>query len=164
MRYEVAGARGHVEDPEGVLERARSLAAARGAEVLLADARAVLGRDHLESAVRHALRAQEDGRMVARTVSLESLRYLAGQRQVSDAIRTAGLRRGTSQLAVVSFGDLRPDEVCEAFRWKRDDGVLDPEGKSLRVVGIDGRAETTVPRGRAHDLALERVALLDVTK
>lgn len=162
MMYAIRGARATIDDPEAVLRTAREWAASHGGEVLLADARAVFGRDHLESAVRHALRAKEAGRMAARSLPLEALRYLSGSRQVSDAIRLAGIRPGTSGIAILAFGDLPIEAWCRTLGWSIDDAVLEPGGKSLKPLGIGETEASTVPEHRRYDLALERVALLDV--
>ncbi|MGQ0797754.1 MAG: KEOPS complex subunit Cgi121 [Methanobacteriota archaeon] len=162
MTFVIVGVRATVHNPEVVLAQAREWAAGHGGEVLLADARCVFGRDHMESAARHALRAKEAGRMAARSLPLEALRYLAGERQVSDAIRVAGIRAGTSGIAILGFGDLPIDAWCRTLGWSVDEEVLEPRGKSLDALEIGGTEASTVPEDRRHDLALERVALLDV--
>ena len=163
MMYEVAGARGTVDDPENVLKKAQVWSKANG-DVLLADARVVLGRDHLESAVRHALRAQLNGTMAARSVSAEALRYLSAQRQVADAIRIAGIHRGTKELAIAVFGRSGIQELLATFGWSRDDRVLDSEGKSFVAIGITEAEWATLPPNQRADLALEKVALLDTER
>ena len=164
MTYEVAGARGTVDDPEAVLKKAHVWSKASEGEVLLADARVVLGRDHLDTAVRHALRAQSNGTMAARTVSAEALRYLSAQRQVADAIRIAGIHRGTKELAIAVFGRAGVQELVAALGWSRDDRVLDSEGKSFEAIGITKAEWATLPPNQRADLALEKVALLDAEK
>lgn len=164
MTHAIAGARGRIEDPEETLMKAHAWAERHECEVLLADASAVFGRDHVESAVRHAVRAREAAAMVARTVALEALRYLAAQRQVVDAIRDAGIRAATEEIAVVIFGKTDPTEMLKKMGWRRDDDVLRARGKPLDRLGISAEEATTVPEDRRTDLALERVALLDVHK
>ena len=164
MTYAIAGARGAIEDPEATIKQAQEWAVRHQVEVLLADARVVFGRDHLESAVRHALRAQSAGTMIARTVSMETLRYLSAQRQVADAIRVAGIHRGTREIAIVVFGTESFETLLDSFKWSRDDGALAAPGKSLDVLGISMEEAATVPAERRTDLALEKVALLDVVK
>ncbi|TLZ85517.1 MAG: hypothetical protein E6K05_01315 [Methanobacteriota archaeon] len=164
MTYEVAGARGTVDDPDGVLKKAHAWSEANGGDVLLADARIVLGRDHLETAVRHALRAQSKGTMAARSVSAEALRYLSAQRQVADAIRIGGIHRGTRELAIVVFDGSGVQAFLSSFGWSRDDNVLDSEGKSFEAIGITEAEWATLPPNQRDDLALEKVALLDTEK
>jgi len=164
MTYQLAGARGGVEDPEATLKKARTWSERTGDDLLLADARAVLGRDHLETAVRHAVRSQTSGTMAARTVSMEALRYLSAQRQVAGAIRVSGIRRGTKELAIVVFGRSSLDDFLATFGWSRDDRVLDAEGKSFETIGITKAEWQALPSNQRADLALEKVALLDTER
>ncbi len=163
MRYAIAGARGAVHDPAAAIKRVQAWAASHDGEVLLADARAVFGRDHVETAVRHALRAEAAGTMISHSVSMETLRYLSAQRQVSDAIRLAGIRRGTQELAIVALGTPSIEGLLAEFTWSRDDTVLEARGKSLRTLAISHKEAATVARKAQIDLVLEKVALLDVT-
>ncbi len=163
MKYEVVGARGTVTDAQGIVAKAQAWAAERHAEVMLADARLAFGRDHLESAILHAVRARGTGTGVARDLGLETLRYLSGARQVTNAIRAAGLHDGTTSVAVVVF-EGSADELLVHLGWKRDDTVLEARGKSLRDLGFGPSAERTVAADRAADLALEHTALLDIEK
>lgn len=164
MRWTLAGTRGAVKDPPGVLKASQTWAANRGAEVTLADARAVFGRRHVESAILHAERAKREGRMIARSLAMESLLYLSGQRQVSHAIRVAGLREDTIATAVLAFDLDAVDELVASLGWTRDDTVLEPTGKSLAYLGVRPSEETTISETRREELALERVALVDVLK
>jgi tRNA threonylcarbamoyladenosine modification (KEOPS) complex Cgi121 subunit len=164
MTYEIGGARGTVDEPEAVLKSAHAWSERNECDVLIADARIVLGRDHLETAVRHALRAQSGGTMAARSVSMETLRYLSAQRQVADAIRVAGIHKDTKEIAIVVFGSEGLDDLVTALGWSRDDRVLDFGGKSFQAIGITEAEWATLPPNQRADLALEKVALLDVEK
>jgi len=100
----------------------------------------------------HALRAQFTGTMAARSVSAEALRYLSAQRQVADAIRIAGIHRGSKELAIAVFGRSGIQELLAAFGWSRDDHVLDSAGKSFEAVGIteaEWANASTEPKGRS---------------
>jgi KEOPS complex subunit Cgi121 len=164
MSHQVAGARGSVKDRDAVLREAQVWASARKSEILLADASAVFGRDHLESAALHAERAQRSGNMATRSISMESLLYLAGQRQVVDAIRIAGIEDDTQAVALLVFGGAPVDELLGLLGWSRDDGVLDAGDKDMGLLGVSPAERLTVPAERIADLALERTALVDVTK
>ncbi|MCI4371028.1 MAG: hypothetical protein L3J78_00075 [Thermoplasmata archaeon] len=164
MSHIVAGARARIADPEAVVRQAQAWASTHGLDVCLADARFVLGRDHLESAALHAERAKDSDRMTTRSLAMETLLYVSGQRQVADAIRSAGLRPGTDCVGLVVFGSSSPDDFLREMAWSRDDSVLSAEGKSLEVHGFSKVQTDTVPPGRGSDLALETVALLDLEK
>ncbi|HWM53749.1 MAG TPA: KEOPS complex subunit Cgi121 [Thermoplasmata archaeon] len=164
MTFVIAGAKASAVAPEDTVRTAAGWAASHGAEVCLLDARSVFGRDHLESAARHAIRARDSNTMSSRSVAMETLRYASGQRQVQDAIRAAGLRQDTTIIGIVLLGDANVDELVREFGWSRDDEVLNPTGKDLGAFGISqGEAETVSTSQRA-DLVLEKVALLDVQK
>lgn len=164
MSHTIAGARGAVRSPAAILREAQTWAAARGGEVLLADASVVFGHEHLESAALHAVRARDANQMTTRSVGMEALLYLAAQRQVADAIRIAGIKASTSTVAVILFGGSAVDQLIALLGWSRDDGVLDARGKDLSVLGVRKLERGTVPEDRLVDLALERTALLDVLK
>jgi KEOPS complex subunit Cgi121 len=164
MNHVLLGARGAIQDPEPILRHVREWGQARGADVLVADARAVFGRDHLESAVRHAERARAEQTSSTRSIAMETLLYLSGQRQVADAIRAAGLRTGTDTIALVIWPGDGSQDLLAALGWAREDAVLESAGKSLDRLGVTEVEKGTVPETTVQDLALEKVALLDVAK
>ena len=164
MTFDIAGAKASDVEPEAVVRTVAEWAASRGAEVCLLDARSVFGRDHLESAALHAIRARDARTMSSRSVAMETLLYAAGARQVQDAIRSLGLRQDTTAIGVVLFGPAKVDDLVHDMGWSRDDGVLDAEGKSLENLGISDREAQTVSDRQRADLVLEKVALLDVEK
>ena len=102
--------------------------------------------------------------MSTRSLAMETLLYLSGHRQVSDAIAVAGIRRGTEALAIVVFGNVRAGEAIAAMGWTPEVNVLDALPKDPSVLGLTEAERSTVPKERWPDLALERVALLDVEK
>jgi len=164
MTFDIAGAKASDVEPEAVVRTVAEWAASRGAEVCLLDARSVFGRDHLQSAALHAIRAREARTMSSRSVAMETLPYAAGARQVQDAIRSLGLRQDTTAIGVVLFGPAKVDDLVHDMGWSRDDGVLDAEGKSLDQLGVSDRQAKTVSDRQRADLVLEKVALLDVEK
>lgn len=164
MIHLVVGARGRVTDPKDVLRRVETWARERHVEVLLADARIVFGRDHIESAVLHAERARAQGTMTTRSLSMETLRYLSSRRQVNEALAAAGIRPGTEQVAVVVFGDTIAGDLVEAMGWTADPRVLEEGDKDFALLDLTDTELRTVPRDQRASLALERVALVDVLK
>jgi tRNA threonylcarbamoyladenosine modification (KEOPS) complex Cgi121 subunit len=102
--------------------------------------------------------------MSTRSLTMETLLYLSGRRQVADAIAAAGIRRGTDALAVVVFGDARAVEVIDAMGWSADADVLAAAAKSSSLLGLTQAELSTIPEEHWPDLALERVALLEIEK
>ena len=161
--FTVFGARPSREGIEELLQRLRAFAQGRGGDAQILDATAVFGKPHLESAYEHAVRARERGASVADSLSVEFLRYAAGERRIDRAIALLGAKRG-SPLAVALFGGVRVADVVRSCGLIRDDRVLSPNGKSLRRLGITAREEGTMPRARVNELVLERVALADLVR
>jgi KEOPS complex subunit Cgi121 len=136
------------------------------------DAGAVCGRVHLESALVHARRAFARGDNMARTLWVEWVLCAAGVRQVDVAFKRVGIRPGTRVFAILLLSDEEEEavteEVSQAFLGsldlERDDRVLDCSEDALGRLGIGDAELAAVPRESWADLALERVALLDLER
>ena len=135
------------------------------------DATAVCGRVHLESALLHANRAFERGTNMARTLPIEWMLCAAGARQVDVAFQRVGIHPGTDNFAImlVADDDLVPTEgqvasLLETLELERDDGTLECSETALRNLGVGDAELAAVPRERWTDLALERVAMLDLER
>ena len=135
------------------------------------DATAVCGTVHLESAYLHANRAVERGNNLARTVLVEWVLCAAGVRQVDVAFRLAGIHPGTDTFAImlIADDDLVPTEdqigsLLNTIGLQRDDDVLECTEEALRTLGVGDAELAAVPRDSWPDLALERVALLELER
>jgi KEOPS complex subunit Cgi121 len=135
------------------------------------DGGTVCGRVHLESALLHARRAMDRGDNLARTLLIEWVLCAAGVRQVDVAFQRVGIRPGTDTFAImlIADDDLVPSEeqiasLIEEMGLERDDTVLDCTEEALRNLGVGDAELKAVPRGSWMDLALERVALLELER
>jgi len=134
------------------------------------DAGVVCGRVHLESALVHARRAFAGGNNLARTLWVEWVLCAAGVRQVDLAFKRVGIRPGTEVFAILllSDGEAVTEEVSLAFLGsldlEHDDSLLDCSEDALRRLGVGDAELAVVPKDRWADLALERVALLDLDR
>ncbi|MFP4170506.1 MAG: KEOPS complex subunit Cgi121 [Methanomassiliicoccales archaeon] len=153
----ILGARGDVGDPEEVLDILRSLG--QGVPI---DPDMVVGRDHLESAAEHALRAFERGTNTASSLGMETLMYASGERQISRATEKMGVKGHSQGMALVLF-DLDPEKALEALGMERDYSLLEGDLEKLRRHGI-GEEEILAAGDLALDLVLERVAFVEMTK
>lgn len=145
------------------------LAAARtlGAPVQLVRGDRVHGRDHLALAATLAQRAFAEGRARAADVPTETALYAAGERQVGKALAFLGLQADTREVAAVAWGADAGgalDRLAAQQGWSRDDAVLAGGPHVLDAFGITAEERAMLPEGRAGDLVLERVALVDVLK
>jgi len=161
-RIEIIGVRGGLEDPKSMLVELQDFARSRGGWGQLLDAGHVAGRDHILSAADHAQRAIDRGLASSGTFELEFLLYISGERQISKAIETAGVRAGRPFVAVVGNG---PDSeaILERFGWKADASLIETSPAKLRALGFS-KGEIEAAGERSADLVLEKVARVDLMK
>lgn len=162
MSLSCAGALLVSHDVDDLLRRASSLPE----EIVLMDADMVCGHDHLESAVVHARRAFDRGSNAANTLGMEVILYASGERQISKAKKKMGLRPGTERVAVVVLSpeDSDMDRVLGRLGLERDDDVLKWSPDKGSAFGLDPSEMEAVGPDRAPDLALEKVAFVELLK
>lgn len=160
----VLGARREKGDVEVFLSRVRSVEERHRCSIAVARADRIFGIDHLLSAAEKALRGFEMRRNTASTISGEIMLYASAQRQIKDAINLIGITSQTSEIALAVIGETDPQTVLSELNLKRDDSVLESEGKDLSVFHISEEDLRTVDAGKEADLVLEKVALLDLDK
>jgi KEOPS complex subunit Cgi121 len=158
--YEIVGARGKVHGPSHLLDR---LQAVQGGQVLALDAGMVCGREHLESAVEHALRAFTRGTNSANNIMMETMLYASGERQISKAREKMSVKEGVDGIALILFGASK-DDVLKITGLEEDGAVLECSRSKLIRFGIGSDELDAVPPERTSDLALERVAFVEILK
>ncbi|MCA1819361.1 MAG: KEOPS complex subunit Cgi121 [Thermoplasmatota archaeon] len=127
----------------------------------------VLGTDHVRSAALHAHRAEAEGRMQAKTIEVEFVRYLAGERQIRSALDKMGLADAAPGAAVVALGPKRTDALqhfLHSLAPKEDDSLLDARESKLIDYGIPMQAIAATTPARRMDLVLEAVAAVDLMR
>jgi len=169
-----------VDDVDAFVARLGEIGAAHGCAVQAFDARYVVDRAHLESAVGHANRSVARGEAVADDRAVEILLYAAGRRQIREAL-AIGVEEGETPAAVVvDDGTLRPDGRTDASdeRGRSERDAAERVRELLRPAATLGDPSTeritdffdvSDAERRASDASLsalvrERVALLDVEK
>ena len=158
--YEIVGARGEVHGLSQLLNRLQSV---RRGHVLALDAGMICGREHLESAVEHALRAFARGTNSANDIMMETMLYASGERQISKAREKMSVKEGADIVALVLFGASK-DDVLKITGLEEDDAVLECSRSKLIRFGIEPGELDAAPSGRTSDLALERVAFVEILK
>ena len=78
-------------------------------DLALVDARSVCGIEHLHQAARLSLAAHNNSYNLSKDRSTEVLLYLTSQRQISKALKLAGINKDTKAVGWVYFGDSCPD-------------------------------------------------------
>lgn len=157
-----------VDDVGDFVGRIGDIADEAGVTVQVFDARYVVSEAHLERAVELADRAIARGENVARDRAVEILCYVAGRRQIDQAL-ALGVDEGRTP--VVALVDSDTGEGDEAAAEARLRALLDPaetlgaydDDLVCDYFDIDDAALSAVD-GTLEDLVLERVALLDVEK
>lgn len=127
----------------------------------------VVGLDHVRMAASHAARAQREGRMQAKTLEVEFVRYMSGERQIRAALEKMGLPDPAPEAAIVALGPKRKDALqhfLHALAPRLDDSVLDAKESKLLAYGIGANAMAATTPERRLDLVLEAVAAVDLNR
>lgn len=173
---------------EAFVARLNMIAEEHGVTVQAFDARYIVGREHVESAVERADRARNRGEGIARDRGVEILLYAAGRRQINRALEMGVGEGQTPIVAVVDdgngsdWGNGNPsagnggaetadagDAEEAAAAAVRDllnpaETLGDYDGKRVREFFDVSECELVATNADLADLVLERVALLDVEK
>jgi KEOPS complex subunit Cgi121 len=156
---DIIGARAG-DGPDEVLDKMRKLGLGG---VLVLDADAVCGRQHMESAVEHARRSFAYGTNSCKGIAMETMLFASGERQISKAQEKMSPKPGTTRLALVLF-DASAEEALGAAMLERDDSVLECTASKATAFGITREELDTAGRALAQDLVLERVAFVEIAK
>ena len=157
----ILGVRGQVDDAEALVKRLQSLGKGEG---LALNADMICGKDHLASAVIHASRAFERGDNVCSSLSVETILFASGERQISKAVKKMGVKVGDERVALVLFDVDDVDDLLAACRFSRDDDVLEASAEKAVRFGITPDEIKAVPPDMVEDLVLERVAFVGMQK
>jgi len=171
----VVGARGTISNIDEFLRKLLEFATKEQIVVQALNADAVYGKEHLLSAVEHALRSFAQGTNATNSLSLEILLYAAGERQITKAIKKMGIRTGRQKLAFILIDttqqkrtrktyDRSIRRLLSMFHLTPDDTVLKGNNATLKLFGITDQELRTVLKGKYGDLILERVAMVDILK
>ncbi|PKK85337.1 MAG: hypothetical protein CVT48_05825 [Thermoplasmata archaeon HGW-Thermoplasmata-1] len=175
MDYAFMGAKGSIVDAGAFVERVNRFALENRIAVQFMNARMVYGKEHLLSALVHAVRSLEQGRNSASSPALEMLLYACGEKQISAALGKMGVISGEVGLAAC-FASVPGMAGCdghmpteselvnfiEKLGLRRDDAVMKGTPEKLFALGISAQEAATVGVKRYVDLVLEKVAMTDI--
>jgi len=141
----------------------------------------IAGSRHILLATFNAVKSYESKRRISRSLAMEILLFVAGTRQISEAVKRVGVSLQTLRTAALSLSPINDDQskaveyLTGIFKEKSDDSLLDKwtsQRKStvLKTFGI-GDKELKAAR-RSHErteralerLAIERSAMLAIAK
>jgi KEOPS complex subunit Cgi121 len=136
---------GEIKDVEKFLKRIERVEKRSNVLILPLDETYVYGKDQIRAAVMHAKRNFIKNKNVARDMKSEIMRYIAGERQIKDAIKKIGIKKGQRDFLTLIFdGDFNPKEI-------------------IKRIGVKEKGWMKENREKV-DEALERMALIDVMK
>ncbi len=153
-----------VDEVKKTIARVNAAADQTNSTIVLFDAEKIAGFSHIEAAVSHAKRSFAEGKQIARSLSMEILVYVSGQRQCSLASKF-GLHEGENKVYVLILdGDeaeakhLLGDVVLECEPFSLNEVVLKAE------FGITDEEIEAAGSDKIEELVIERVAMVDAWK
>jgi tRNA threonylcarbamoyladenosine modification (KEOPS) complex Cgi121 subunit len=152
--------------PEGTaqrfLEDQVAVAKERRVDLLVLRGDLVFGQDHIRAGLHHARKAIREGTNSSDSLTMETLLYVSGERQLGSAIKKMAVGPSTTDLVVTQ---LSPGDYPEGDGWSVLPTVRAPaDWYALVRFGITEEELATVPQEKWTDLVLERVAAVDITK
>ncbi len=166
-----------IENINNFLERFRRERV--GAAVQFFEAKRVASPQHLYFAALNALNAFEKRTNISNSLAVEALLYASAQRQIKKAVEMMGIKRDSSEVAVLIMVENRQENdaclslVSNLIPGERDDSVLELTDKKIsaikklfRISNLEFEAKLKregLEKEALTDLVIERTALL-VTK
>jgi KEOPS complex subunit Cgi121 len=155
-----------VADRDRFLHAVRAIASDHGTAVICFNADNLAGKRHAEIALRHALRSQKAGTLIANSFEMEALLYASGSRQCSVA-SAFGVRAGKNRAYICSCPARAGvwEALAPLVRFVDGDwDTITPEhrAKLKELFAIPDEEIAAAGESRFTDLVLERVALLEV--
>ena len=146
-------------------------------EIQFVDPRKILGSNHIYFATLNALKAFKNKKNISKSLSIEILLYISGQKQIEVAIRLFGLQKKNRNLILVAVGEKKEvlkrleQNVKKSLNVELDDSIIESYSKKKyddikRVFNISTLEIETVKR-KSDDskdilekLIIERMAFL----
>jgi len=167
----VVGAKGKIKDVDDFLEKISIFAKNNNVIIQTFDADLVFGKNHIISAVEHAIRAISRKTNTTNSLEKEILLYTSGERQLKLAIPKIGVKKGNTKIVFVLIENKKKkisnkivDDLLKLLSLTRNDKVLEGDENTLKRFGIKENEIKTVNKEKYCDLILEKVAIVDIIK
>ena len=164
----IIGTKGNIKDVDIFLKQIQNFAKKISVVVQVFDADVIYGKNHLVSAVQHAVRAFDRKTNTTNSLDKEILLYASGERQLKLAIPKTGVKKGKADIAFIFIGEKIVDklinELLQKLLLKRDDKILEGDINTLKKFGLTESEIKTVSKDKYGDLILEKIALVDIIK
>jgi len=164
----IVGAKGNIQSVDEFLKKLDKISNENNITIQVFDADIIYGKNHLISAVEHAMRAMERKTNTTNSLSMEILLYASGERQLKIAIPKMGIKKGKANIACVfiqqGLTDQLINDIFEQLSLDRDDKVLEGNIDTVKKFGIGENEINTVAKSKYGNLILEKVAMVDIIK
>ena len=164
----IVGAKGNIQSVDKFLKKVDILAKEYDILIQVFDAEVIYGKNHLISAVEHALRAMDRKTNATNSLAMEILLYASGERQLKIAIPKMGIKKGKKNIAFViikeSLSEKIVSDILNQLSLDREDKVLQGSIDTIKKFGISEEEIDTVAKSKYGDLILEKVAMVDIIK
>lgn len=114
-----------------VLDDLQTIIKERKVPLQIVEAKYISGPRHAFHAGNLAVTAHNEKRARANRIEIELLLYLTGKRQIGEAIKSAGVKKGTREIAVIGLGPSKMavqdavTEVAKTLHGQPDDKLLE---------------------------------------
>lgn len=161
-----------IYDVEDVLRQIKRLAKEKGVILQLVDANRITGKEHLKLASYHAKKAFQQNSQISNSIEIETLLYATGQRQIDKALTLMGITPKTKNVAVVAlFPPHKPNlseifqEIISLLKGKKSKKVFNfTSEKERTLIQLFEITSEELKTGSTHDLIIERMGMLELTK
>ena len=170
----IVSAQGTIQDIDSFLQQVLSFSQENKIVIQAFNADVIYGKNHLASAVEHAVRAMKRKTNTTNSLAMEILLYASGERQLKLAIPKMGVKSGNGNVAFVFVDDRKEtdgkmsdqsvDEFLKNLSLSRNDKALEGNEDTLRKFGVNEDEIKTVTKAKYGHLILEKVAMVDIIK
>jgi len=155
-----------INDIGRFLEILRSIGERNRTHIVIFNSEMMAGKDHVISALSHAIRAENETRRISNSLEMEALLYASGSRQCIKGMKFGIHKRiNRSYLCLCPWTDQTWMELSENITPTTEDweDISSEKAKLLMDLFEITHEEVEVAGGiqRIRELVLERVALLD---
>ncbi|MEA2055045.1 MAG: KEOPS complex subunit Cgi121 [Candidatus Thermoplasmatota archaeon] len=173
MNIKVIGCRDKIKYREELIKKIKYFGKENKIACQIMDAEMIYSKEHVVSAVEHAVRAFKNKTNSCNTLDMEILLYASGKRQIKDAIDVMGIKDGekfvfvsAGKTGIADYnGEVKGiEDFIKNLGVEIDNTVINGNDEFLKKFGIGKKELETVDKSMYGDLILEKVAMVDVIK
>jgi len=171
MAYEILAGKIKIEDTKSFLSTVNEISTNFGVIIQAINAEKIVGKEHIDYAVKKAIKSFENGRNIAKNLGLEILLYMSARRHIQKAL-AMGIREGAMNVLFVITGEgvqvKKALGTLSEMMEVRPDVIEYNESKRSRIMKAfditDKEVDAAGGPEKIPKLVLERVALFDALK